>query len=332
MNVAELSLKSSLLAGALFLLNPFPVQAQSSLAYFEAQTISGYSTAEHGAVFYSMSQAEAMQKPSLGFDYLRRLSGEWGDYGALALQVRLAYNHRPESDLEAQVYNAYFKYKAGWADLWIGHDRPAFGLASYLDSHGLLLQPLGMHGFGFDRDWGGGAYRDLSWGSFAATLTAGSGMPLEFDGNWLVSARLSKGVLSQENYNIGFSAAWGRILETIGYDVISLEPLDFRMALLDWTYLWTRYESRFELAAGERAGEASYAVLWRFGLNLLEENRLKLELQPLYEKMSSESNTLLAAGVSFLFTPELTLRSMYEYDDSKEENLIIAQVYYYKGI
>ncbi|MBI4720475.1 MAG: hypothetical protein HY770_04510 [Chitinivibrionia bacterium] len=327
-----MKLKLHVLVWGLFFLSPCMVRAQSSLFYLEAQGVAGYSSTDKGAVFYSMSQDEAMQKPSVGFDYLRRLSGERGDYGALALQIRLAYDHEPESELEFQVYNAFFKYKAGFADLWIGHDRSAFGLASYLDSHGLLLQPLGMHGYGFDRDWGGGVRRDLSWGSFAASLTTGSGMPLEFNGNWLASARVSKGILAQENYSIGFSAAWGDILETMGYEIMMPDPIAFHMALADWTYFLTRYESRLELAAGERAGDSSYAALWRFGVNLLEENRLKVEFQPIFRKQASESNWLFSAGLSCQLTAGLALRSMYEYDESAEENRIVAQVYYYKRI
>ena len=319
-------------AVATLLLSARAARSQSSLLYLEAQAVGGWSSEEDGAVFYSMTQEDAMQKPGVGFDWLRRLSGERGDFGALALQMRLAWNREPESSLELQVYNAFFKYKAGFADLWIGHDRPAFGLASYLDSHALLLQPLSMHGYGFDRDWGAGIYRDFEWGNAAASLTTGSGMPLELEGNRLAAARVSRGVLARDNYNVGLSGAWGEVLETMGYEIMTPDPVVFRMASLDWTHLWTRYESRLELMAGERAGDETFAVLWRFGMNLLEESRLKLEVQPIFEKRGSESHSIVAAGVSYQLNADLALHSMYRHDEAAGDNMIVAQVYYYKGI
>jgi len=319
-------------AVAALLLSARAARSQSSLLYLEAQAVGGWSSEADGAVFYSMTQEDAMQKPGAGFDWLRRLSGERGDFGTLALQMRLAWNREPESSLELQVYNAFFKYKARFADLWIGHDRPAFGLAAYLDGHALLLQPLSMHGYGFDRDWGAGIYRDFEWGNAAASLTTGSGMPLELEGNRLAAARVSRGVLTRDNYNIGVSGAWGEVLESMGYEIMMPDPVDFRMASLDWTHLWTRYESRLELMAGERAGGESYAVLWRIGANLLEESRLKLELQPLIQWRDGESHAIYAAAVSYQLTADLAIRSMYRRGEAMGDDFVVAQAYYYKRL
>ena len=41
----------------------------------EAQAVGGYSSAAREAIYYSMMPLDAMQKPSVGFDWLRRLSG-----------------------------------------------------------------------------------------------------------------------------------------------------------------------------------------------------------------------------------------------------------------
>ncbi|MGE5842430.1 MAG: hypothetical protein ACM335_09145, partial [Deltaproteobacteria bacterium] len=160
-----------------------PVFGKSYLLYLEAQGVVGYDTAEDEAIYYSMNPLDEMQKPSVGFDYVQRFSGEAGDWGTFALQMRLAYNeeYRETEDREFQVqfYNAFFKYKAGFADLWIGHNRIAFGLASYLDSHALLLQPLAFFGYGYDRDWGVGATRDFDWGNVSLSYSTGTGMPIE---------------------------------------------------------------------------------------------------------------------------------------------------------
>jgi len=344
--------KTCPLVAVFLLLLPYPAQTQGSLFYLEAQAVGGYSSAAREAIYYSMSPEDAMQKPSVGFDWLRRLSGEGRDYGVIGVQARLAYSHEPDREVQLQLYNAWFKYKAGFADIWIGHDRPALGLSSYFDTHGLLLPSLAMMGWGFDRDWGAGFSRDFAWGNLAGSFTTGSGMPLYFKGNYLASARIAKGVLERDNYNLGLSAAWGDILETMGYELMSDEPAAFHMAGLDLACLWTRYENRFELMGGERGDDPAYALFWRFGVNLLEENRLKLEAQHIFWKEMEESSFTLFAGVSYQVTSNLALRAMYQYmdidtedylvlpalsstdqhGDATEDNRIVFQVYYYVGM
>ncbi len=316
----------------ILILSPCPTRAQGSLFYLEAQAVGGYSSAAGEAIYYSMSPEDAMQKPSVGFDWLQRLSTESRDFGVIGVQARLAYNHEPDREAQLQLYNAWFKYKAGFADFWIGHDRPALGLSSYFDSHGLLLPTLAMMGWGFDRDWGLGFNGDYSWGTIDASWTTGSGMPLYFKGNYLASARISWGVLEQDNYNLGVSGAWGDILETMGYELMSDEPVAFHMASVDFTSLRTRYESRVEVMAGERMDDPAYALFWRGTMNLLAENRLKLEVQPAIWRMLGESSFDLSAGVSGQITTDLALRAMYQYIDDSEDNRIVFQVYYYKGI
>ena len=320
------------LVSAILILPSNLAHAQGSLFYLEAQAVGGYSSAAREAIGYSMSPEDAMQKPSVGFDWLRRLSGEGRDFGVIGIQARLAYNHEPDREVQLQLYNAWVKYKAGLADIWIGHDRPALGLSSYFDTHGLLLPTLAMMGWGFDRDWGAGFSRDFSWGNLAGSFTTGSGMPLHFKGNYLATARISKGVLERDNYNLGLSAAWGDVLETMGYELMSSDPGPFHMASVDLAYLWARYESRIELMAGERMDEPSYALFWRFTANLLEENRLKLEAQPILWNTMGESSYALFAGLSYQATEDLAVRAMYQYADADKDNRIVFQVYYYKGM
>ncbi|MDO9264887.1 MAG: hypothetical protein Q7U02_13045, partial [Desulfosalsimonadaceae bacterium] len=112
----------SALAGVFFMAGS--ALAADYLLYLEAQGVAGYSSQTDDVGYYSHMPEETMQKPSLGFDFLKRFSGESGDFGAAALQFRLAYDDF-DTDLQPQVYNAYFKYKAGWSDLWVGHNRPA---------------------------------------------------------------------------------------------------------------------------------------------------------------------------------------------------------------
>lgn len=301
------------------------------LFFFEAQGIAGYSSSKK-TVFFSMSQMEAMQKPSLGFDYIQRFSRETGDFALLAVQARLAANAKGDNTLELQVYNAFLKFKTRAADIWIGHNRPKFGLASYFDSHGQLLQPLSMNGFGFDRDWGIGIERDYAWGNAGLSVTTGSGMPLHFKGNYFLAGRVSKGVLNQENYNIGLSAGYGKILEVMGYHLMSGQPAESAMAGLDAAWLRNNWENRIELVAGRRAGHGTFALFWRAGVGLLEENRLKLEIQPVVWRTEGMTRIQFSAGVTYLAHADWTLRAMYLYDKEMKDSRIVFQVYYYKGI
>ncbi len=47
--------------------------AEGHLLYFEAQGIAGYSSGIKNAIFYSQNPDAEMQKPSIGFDYIKRL-------------------------------------------------------------------------------------------------------------------------------------------------------------------------------------------------------------------------------------------------------------------
>jgi hypothetical protein len=325
--------KKRILGALLILVVAAPsVFSASYLFFFEAQGIAGYSSSAKKAVFFTMSQMEAMQKPSLGFDYIQRFSRETGDFALLAVQARSAVNAEGDEPLELQVYNAFLKFKTRAADIWIGHNRPKFGLASYFDSHGQLLQPLSMNGFGFDRDWGIGIECDYAWGNAGFSLTSGSGMPLHFKGNYFLAGRVSKGVLIQENYNIGLSAGYGKILEVMGYHLMSGEPMESALAGLDATWLRNNLENRIELVAGRRAGHGAFALFWRAGVGFLEENRLKLEMQPVLWRTEGMTHVQFSTGVTYLAHADWTLRAMYLYDKEMKDSRIVFQVYYYKGI
>jgi hypothetical protein len=328
--------QSSIVAAAvLVLLGAGSARASSQLLFFEAQGVAGYSSARDEAIFYSMTPREIMQKPTVGFDYLGRLSGDGGDWLAAALQVRLAYNEAPEEDdprLELQIYNAYLKYKGGWGDLWVGHNRPALGLGAYFDSHGLLLRTLAMQGYGFDRDWGAGAYRETEWGDLAGSLTTGTGAPVRFNGNRLAAGRVGYGVVNRDNYTIGLSAAAGETLETMGNAVLESEPADLRLVALDAALLRDNFEHRVEVETGRLWGEDAFAVLYRVGVLFDGEGRWKLEVQPQYLKAGGEKGFQGDVCLSVLATADLTLRLLYSYNETEDDHRAVLQVYYYHQI
>jgi hypothetical protein len=330
-------------------------RASDNLLYFEGQEIFGYSSVLGKTVAYSRNPEAEMQKPSLGFDYLQRFSGESGDVATVALQFRIAatrvveqqnYKYEPtapqiEQDgfkSEPQIYNAYLKVKTPWTYVWIGHNRPAFGIAYSLDSHGLLLQTLEMR-FGYDRDWGVGAYKDFSWGDISLSATSGTGMPLyqnspelSFDSHFMDAARVSYGVLSRDNFNVGFSLGSGRTLETVGYTLMNVKPLPMRLAGTDLTILRNNFEHRFDLLYGEWLGRDTVAVFYRFGVNLDQEGRFKIETQPMYWKYGLEEDYQVALCFSVLATSNWTIRTEYLYDDLSKDNRFLVQLYYYSPI
>jgi hypothetical protein len=308
--------------------------ASDHLLHFEGQEVFGYSSALQKTIPYSMEPDSEMQKPSVGFDYLKRFSGEFGDVATLAVQGRLALTEDEKDGYktEPQLYNAYLKVRTPLAYMWFGHNRPSFGLSSYLDSRSLLLRTLSIQGFGYDSDWGAGAYRDFSWGDVSASVTTGSGMPLRETGNnSMTAARASYGVLDRDNYTAGFSLGIGRTLDT-GYTVRDNEPRRMQLAGVDLTVLRDNLEHRFELLGGTWLDKNTYALLYRFGVNLDQEGQLKIEAQPTYWKTGEEKNYQMSLCFSILVTSTLTVRAAYVYDDLTNDNRALVQLYYYSPI
>lgn len=308
-----------------------PTHADTHLLYFEAQGVAGYSSEQAKAIYSSMDPDAEMQKPSLGFDYLQRFSGETGDWGSFGLQARLAltvYPDDPETEVEPQIYNAWLKAKTPLTDVWVGHNRPALGLGSYFDSHPLILRTLPIQGFGYDRDWGVGTYRDFSWGNLQLSATTGTGMPVYFKGNYMLSGRIGYGVLNEANYTLGLSAGLGQTLETIGYELLDPKPRAMSLVGSDFAFLRDNFEHRFDILAGKWLDQDTLAAMYRLGILFGPEQRMKIELQPTYWRTESE-NWLLSACFSALVTADLTWRTMYEYDRNADAHRTVMQLYYY---
>jgi hypothetical protein len=174
-----------------------------------------------------------------------------------------------------------------------------------------------------------GAAKDLSWGDLKASLTTGSGMSLHLDGGWLASARAGFGVLSSDSHTVGLSVARGKVLDVVGYHVLPGGLQDFTLGGADATLLWENWEGRFEVLGGERLGQPAYGLLWRLGLNLTEENRLKLEVQPEVLRTGTDISNNISAGLTYLINGDLTWRAMYQYDNATNDLRVLTQLYYY---
>ena len=314
---------------ALLLTGAAPARGDSHLLYFEAQGVAGYSSKLDKAIYYSMNPDAEMQKTSVGFDYLHRFSGESGDWASLGLQSRLALIvDNGVERLEPQAYNAWFKVKTPLSDVWIGHNRPALGLGSYFDSHPLILRTLPIQGFGYDRDWGIGTYRDFAWGNLQLSATTGTGMPIYTKGNYMLAGRVAYGVLNEDNTTLGLSGGYGRTLDTMGYTLREPDPQDMRLVGTDLAFLRDNLEHRFDLVAGQWLGQNTVAAMYRLGYLFGPEQRMKIEAQPAYWNSDGE-NWLLSGCFSALVTADLTFRAMYEYDRNEDDHRAIAQLYYY---
>ena len=312
----------------LLLALPCLLSAEGSLLFLEAQGVAGYSSAQDKFVPYSAGKHDAMQKNSIGLDYIQKFSTQSADIGAAFLQMRVAYND-DKHQAQLQIYNAYANVKTDLGYFWAGHNRMAFGLASYWDTHGELLQPLPMYGFGFDRDWGAGFTKDTQDGDIKIALTSGTGMPLYTYGNWLATSRVSFGVLSADNYSAGLSVMGGKILDTMGYEVEDRDPKDIFLAGADFAFNQTYLEHKAEINIGEKDNKKAFAAFYRLALNLMEENKLKIEFQPTYTQKQAQDDYSIACGTSYRVNSYLTLRFMYEYTHKADDNRFISQVYYY---
>lgn len=307
-----------------------PAKAGSYLFFREVQIVGGYFSPADKIELFSMTHHDAMQKPGIGFDYIQRISGKQRDWGLLALQTRIVYAPESAPDFQVQVYNAYIQYKLQLTNFWLGHNRPASGLSANLDNHALLLPSPAMLGFGFDRDWGLGATLDYSSGDMAFSVTSGSGMPLLFKKNYLTSFRISHGILEEQNYSYGFSLGYGQTLNTMGYELVDSRLHSLRAIGFDLTYLYTRFENRWDLILGQYSAHTAALIFWRSGINLLPENKLKFEIQPVYTLKNGTSNFSFASGLSYQLTSFTTARAMYQFDHDSGAQSVVFQVYYYK--
>ncbi|PKN78720.1 MAG: hypothetical protein CVU48_07540 [Candidatus Cloacimonetes bacterium HGW-Cloacimonetes-1] len=315
------------------LLIPQNSYASRYLLFAEAQGVAGYSSETEDLIYYSHHQHAVMQKPSLGFDYIQRLGSVSKDYAVLAVQARLAYDNTKDSNLEPQLYNAYLKLKLPYTDLWIGHNKPAMGLNSYLDNHATLTSDLSMVGFGFDRDWGTGIETDLQHWNFKLSATTGSGMALKTDGSYLLATRVARGDLKKENYTVGVTALKGKVLESMGYQIMHNNTKHTEAMIgFDLGYRYLNYELKADLLGGSFYHQDAYAGLLRATWYPGSEDRTAIEPQIMLYQMVGDTSRDYSVSVSHIISPEFSVKAMYDYSQSKDASKLVLQVYYYHNL
>jgi hypothetical protein len=70
-------------------------------------------------------------------------------------------------------------------------------------------------------------------------------------------------------------------------------------------------------------------VFYRIGVNLFDENRLKLEAQYAYTDKEGVQNHAPGGGATFRATQDITLRTMYEWNSEADDHGFAAQIYLY---
>jgi hypothetical protein len=281
-----------------------------------------------------------MQKPSVGFDLVKRFGNEYRDWGLLAIQYRVAYQHDTKPRFASQLYNAYYKQKLPGLDVWLGSNKPAAGLTSNLDNHAALLSDMSMKVFTYDRDWGLGVEKDMDWLKLSASATNGSGMQIyNRQGNYLLAGRMGLGNLNKSNYNLGLSGAHGKVLEAMGYKIGHLDTQSGEYILhgmdyvgLDGSLRYLNMDLKFDSLIGEFYAKPARALMLRSGIRLMEEERLTIEAQGFYSKYVVFEAKNVALAAAFKLTSDVTLRAMGDYSISDDSYKIIGQIYYYKPL
>lgn len=194
----------------------------ASLYNWEAQAIAGY---HDGLTAQGLPQVN-----SIGGIYFQKFAGSGGDWGALNLQFDLAwmgstldvphplgtslsinYMDRP---LLFRLHQADFELKrlGMFTTLWVGHNRPAFGLNPVLDTHGTTWHSFAMQNLGVEEDWGVGGNGYLGSTDYRFSVTTHSDMAID-DKGALAALRWGFGDPTETSTFWGVSAAGGFVQE-----------------------------------------------------------------------------------------------------------------------
>ena len=307
--------------------------ASDTILSLESQMVAGYSSLQDKTIYYSIDPNHAEQKPSIGLNLTKRYTNSAGDWGGVSFQGRVAQDDANDNHIETQIFDAYFGYKFWFADMWLGHNKPAYGLNSILDTHSALIQTLTADGTGFERDWGMGFYSTYGEGDINITFTSGSGYMIYYSGNYMINTRLSYGILDKDNYTVGLSFRNGQIYDMIDYHRLNDNLYSTTSGGMDFSWNVKRFEFKFEASIGTMGTSDINGTLLRIGYNLIPKNKLKLEVQPVLSRTIDQGPAYkMYCGISYALTNYLAIRAMYEYNNFTNDHMSIGQVYFNRRI
>lgn len=315
------------------------VLAEQSFFYKEINLIGGYSNREKW-----VGKSPSL-KNSVGFEYYRKFSNEYGDYLTTDSQLRLAYDSSESCDdaWGVEIHNAWVEYKLGYGyNLKFGHFDPAFGLEPILDTHGTLLQTLAMKNIGFKKDWGLSLRGAMPTFDYEIAAQLGSGMSIHRkDGSFLLSSRI--GTPTYKALQYGVSLLYGEVLKTEGMstfprnELISNKAISKRRVGIDSQYLFGPYLFKGEIAYGKDDDEEVLGYLFETNYTLPNYQNWQLETQFASWINDLGKNTpddsTLTLGVSYKVSADITLRANYIHDfnlaSGGEDDKFLVQFYYY---
>ena len=313
--------------------------AEQYLFYKEINLIAGYSDVEKW-----VGKSSGL-KNSIGCEYYKKFSDEYGDYLTCDFQIRLAYDSLESRDdaWGVEIHNAWAEYKLGYGyNLKFGHFDPAFGLEPILDTHGTLLQTLAMKNIGFKKDWGLSLKGSMPKFDYEIASQLGSGMSIyRKDGSFLLSSRI--GTPTNKSFQYGISLLYGEVLKTKGMNTVPRNGLVSDNAILkkraglDGQYLFGPYLFKGEIAYGKDDDDEVLGCLFETNYTLSKHQNCQLEAQFSswlndLDKGSSDDSTL-TLGISYKASSNITLRANYIHDfnltSGKEDDKFLVQFYYY---
>jgi len=321
-----------------FLGIPLIAAGQSSLTYLELNLIGGYSR------IYGWRSKTIALKNSIGLEYYRKFSGDYGDYLTLDLQARLTYDfdQKFKKAFALEIHNALLEYKIAYGyNIRAGHFDIPFCLEPNVDTHGTVLQTFAQKNIGFKQDWGIAFRGALEYFDYALALTLGQGMGITIkSGSYLVSGRV--GSPSERNFQVGLSFIYGKVFESM--DMSTFPAPDYGMIIskkrvgVDAQYLVGPFLLKGEIAYGKNDQNKMFGALLESDYTLPFFQSLELELQSLYwqdDLSNRDSRDLtVSAGISYKVNSSITLRTTYFHDiyamGRQPDKQIFVQLYVYK--
>jgi hypothetical protein len=306
--------------------------------YKEMRLIGGYSDKDK----WVGQKGESMN--SLGFEYFRKFSNEYGDFLTLDLQMRVGYDSMASSEdaFGVEIHNAWLEHKFGLGQsLRVGHFAPAFGLEPVVDTHGTLLQTLATQDIGFKRDWGID-YRGLLGNydfEFAAQLGSGMGIHRK-DGSFLLTSRISTPKSGETQ--VGLSFLYGQTLESSqpwtipSPDLVTDKSTRKKRIGLDLQRQLGIFDFKAEVAAGDNEGKTVAGGLTEFGYTIPQQQNLKVKVQASYrsndwDKKNARDFTL-SPVIEYKVSTSSTISLGYFHDvysSSGEDRMVVLQFYYF---
>jgi len=306
--------------------------------YKEARIIGGYSNKDK----WVGKRGESMN--SMGFEYYKKFSNEYGDFLTFDLQMRVAYDSMADSEdaFGIEVHNAWLEHKFGLGkSIRAGHFAPAFGLEPVLDTHGTLLQTLASQNIGFKRDWGvdyRGLLGDYDY-EFAAQLGSGMGIHRE-DGSFLLTNRIS--TPKTGDTVVGLSFLYGRTLQSSqpwtipSPDLVTDKSTRKRRIGLDLQRQLGIFDFKAEVAVGDNDGRTVAGGLAELGYTVPQQQNLKIKMQTSYWSNDlGEKNArdlTLSPVIEYKINTSSTISLGYFHDicsSGDKDRMILLQFYYY---